>query len=241
MNDSFGDFSATQTGGNEAASEKKSEGIVSVLIKQILLSPEGNFQMYDMSFSMVTCVAIVRSVDTFSTKVTYKLEDSTGTIDAHYWLEDGAELTVPNLMVNNYVKVFGSVRSQGGKKTLMVFKILPVSDPNEVCTHILEVLNSRYRSEEFASKNIGGDSGGYGNFGIKSSGNAENFMGLEGKQLAVYQAIKNNNTAGGIHRKELQRKFTHINEQELNSIIEFFISEGHIYSSTDVDHFLTCE
>ncbi|KNC30634.1 hypothetical protein FF38_11686 [Lucilia cuprina] len=234
MNDTYqGDFNATQTT-EGASAEKKAEGIVPVLIKQVLNSPEGNFQMFDMTFSMVYVKAIVRNIETSSTKITYLLEDSTGRIDAHYWLEEGDTLKAPDVMVNKYATVYGSVRSQGGQKTLMVFKMLPVNDPNEVVTHVLEVLNARYKAEEYATK-------GYGDFGGSKSSAGGSELGLEGKQLAVFQAIKNHNSTDGISRSELKRKFTHMTDNELNPILDFMIGEGHIYSSIDADHFLSTE
>ncbi|XP_061402903.1 replication protein A 32 kDa subunit [Musca vetustissima] len=244
MNDTFGgDFNATQTN-DGAASEKKAEGIAPVLIKQILNSPEGNFQMFDMSFSMVCIKGIVRNVDTSSTKITYTLEDSTGRIEAHYWLEEGDTSKAPNVMLNKYATVYGSVRSQGGQKTLMVFKMLPVNDPNEVVTHILEMLNARYKSEEFSTKGSNFDFNGGakasndgGSFGIQSG----NDLGLEGKNLAIFKAIKEHISNDGISRSELKRKFTQMKEAELNGILDFLISEGHIYSSIDTDHFLSTE
>ncbi|XP_013097457.1 replication protein A 32 kDa subunit [Stomoxys calcitrans] len=244
MNDTFGgEFNANQTT-DGAASEKKSEGIAPVLIKQVLNSPEGNFQMFEMSFSMVCVKAIVRNIDTSSTKITYTLEDSTGRIEAHYWLEEGDTLKAPDVMLNNYATVYGSVRSQGGQKTLMVFKMLPVNDANEVVTHILEVLNARYKSEEYATKGGGCDfSGGSkaasdgGGFGVQGS----NDLGLDGKNLVVFKAIKEHMSNDGISRDELKRKFTQMRESELNGILDFMISEGHIYSSIDTDHFLSTE
>lgn len=106
--------------------------------------------MWGMTFGMVTCVAIVRGIDTSSTKITYLLEDNTGQIDAHYWLEEGDTFKTPDVMINNYARVYGTIRSHGGKKTLMIFKMLPVTILNEVTTHLLEVLNSRYKAEEFS-------------------------------------------------------------------------------------------
>ena len=205
-----GDFNVTQTTEGEST-EKKAEGIVPVFIKQILNSPEGNFQMFDMTFSMVYIKAIVRNIDTSSTKITYLLEDSTGRIDAHYWLEEGDTLKAPDVMVNKYATVFGSVRSQGGQKTLMVFKMLPINDPNEVVTHNLEVLNARYKAEEYV-KNP--SYGAFDGSGGKSSGAGSN-LGLDGKHLAVFQAIKNHRSTDGISRSELKRKFTHMTDNEL--------------------------
>uniref|UniRef100_A0A1B0GBX3 Uncharacterized protein n=1 Tax=Glossina morsitans morsitans TaxID=37546 RepID=A0A1B0GBX3_GLOMM len=52
-----------------AAADKKSEGIAPVLIKQHFKSAEGNFQMFEMTFSIVCVVAIVRNIETSSTKI----------------------------------------------------------------------------------------------------------------------------------------------------------------------------
>jgi len=247
MNDSFGgDFNATQGANVGAVSEQKAEGIAPVFIKQVQESPEGNFQLFGMSFGMVCCVTIVRNIETSSTKITYSLEDHTGEIEAHYWLEEGDTLKAPDVMLNNYVKVFGSMRTTGGQKTLMIFKMLPITDPNEITTHVLEVLNARYKAEDFGNKGSGGS--GLGDFGVGSkagvgNGNLDggNDLGLEGKHRAVFQAIRSHVSDEGISRKELQRKFAHLSTSELDNILDFMISEGHIYSSIDPDHFLSTE
>ncbi|KAH8412581.1 hypothetical protein KR009_003261, partial [Drosophila setifemur] len=236
-----GDFNATQTATGGAASNQKGEGIVPLVVKQIVDAPEGNIEMFGMQYAMACVVAIVRNIETSSTKITYTLEDHSGRIDAHYWLEEGDTLKAPEVMVNNYVKVYGTTRSQGGQKTLMVFKLLPVLDPNEVCTHLLEVLNARYKAEDYQSK------GGAGGAGTSGSGSIADFTtsqstaivsGLDPKQQAVFQAIKSNVSEEGISRKELKAKFSHISDSELTNILDFMISEGHIYSSIDADHFI---
>nr|CAL26154.1 CG9273 [Drosophila melanogaster] len=243
MNDSFGDFNATQTAPTGAASNQKGEGIVPLVVKQIVDAPEGNIELFGMQYAMACVVAIVRNVETSSTKITYTLEDHSGRIDAHYWLEEGDALKAPEVMVNNYVKVYGTTRSQGGSKTLMIFKLLPVLDPNEVCTHLLEVLNARYRAEDYQSKG-GAGAGAWASSGSRSiadftaSQSSGIVSGLEPKQQAVFQAIQSNVSEEGISRKELKAKFSHISDSELTNILDFMISEGHIYSSIDADHFI---
>ncbi|XP_016974446.1 replication protein A 32 kDa subunit [Drosophila rhopaloa] len=241
MNDSFGDFNATQTATAGAASNQKGEGIVPLVIKQIVDAPEGNIELFGMQYAMACVVAIVRNIETSSTKITYTLEDHSGRMDAHYWLEEGDALKAPEVMLNNYVKVYGTTRSQGGQKTLMVFKLLPVLDPNEVCTHLLEALNARYRAEDYQNK--GGSSGvapsGTGSISdFTASQSSAIVSGLDPKQQAVFQAIKSNVSEEGISRKELKAKFSHISDSELTNIVDFMISEGHIYSSIDADHFI---
>ena len=45
-------------------------------------------------------------------------------------------------MENTYVRVCGTVRSFGGKKSVVAFKIVPITDPNELTYHLLEVIHS---------------------------------------------------------------------------------------------------
>ncbi|XP_067647562.1 replication protein A 32 kDa subunit isoform X3 [Eurosta solidaginis] len=202
----------TVQGGSSSA-----EGIGPVFIKQILLSQEGSIQIFGLTFGMITCVAVVRSIEISSTKITYTLEDHSGQIEAHYWLEEGDSLKAPDVMLNNYVKLYGSVRAQGSQKMLMIFKMLAIMNSNDLCTHILEVLNVRYKSYDFAtntSNNVVNI-----NSGQRNESGEITYLGLEGKQLAVLQAVKNNITTEGINRKELQLKFSHISGNEIKQFI----------------------
>uniref|UniRef100_A0A1A9ZNM1 OB domain-containing protein n=1 Tax=Glossina pallidipes TaxID=7398 RepID=A0A1A9ZNM1_GLOPL len=78
-----------------AARQPRKSRMVPVLIKQLLISAEGNFQMFGITFSMVRDRAIVRNIETSSTKITYLLEDNTGQITVHYWLKEDDTLKPP--------------------------------------------------------------------------------------------------------------------------------------------------
>lgn len=246
MNDSFGagGFNATATGGG-GKDENKAEGVLPLTLRHIQESSEAGIQLFGFQYSMVTFVAIVRHIDHSSTKVTYRLEDHTGQIDAHLWLEEGDTTNIPGILVNTYARVVGSVRNQGGSKAVMIFKICQVNSPNEVTTHLLEVLNARYKGEAYAkSAGIGGGAreGGSGEKGFASGGgfmdSEANSMGLTGKQLVVYKAIKSHISDIGISRQELQAKFSHISSSEMQSITDYMTQEGIVYTSVDSDHFL---
>lgn len=215
-----GGFNANATGGG-AAQENKAEGVLPLTIGQIQESSDNGVQLFGIHYSMVTFVAIVRNIDHSSTKITYRLEDHTGQVDAHLWLEEGDTMHVPGIVAHMYARVVGSVRNQGGSKAVMIFKIDQVRSPNEVTTHLLEVLNARYKGEEYSKGGSGGGemSAGAGDKASASSGGFMetdgNTMGLTGKQLAVYKAIKSHISDIGISRQELQQKFAHISATEM--------------------------
>ncbi|XP_058829456.1 replication protein A 32 kDa subunit [Topomyia yanbarensis] len=245
MNDSFGagGFNATGGGGG-AVQENKAEGVLPLTIRHIQESSDNGLQLFGIQYSMVTFIAIVRNIDHSSTKITYRLEDHTGQVDAHLWLEEGDTTQVPGIVMHGYARIVGSVRNQGGSKAVMIFKIDQVSSPNEITTHLLEVLNARYKGEEYAKAVAGGS--GYAGAGDKGSTASSggfmetdgNTMGLTGKQLLVYKAIKGHISDIGISRKELQQKFQHISGSEMQNITDYMTQEGIIYTSVDSDHFL---
>lgn len=187
------------------------------------MSDEGNFEMWGMGFGMVTMVAIVRGIETSSTKITYTLEDFTGRIDAHYWLEEGTSLNNPDVMEGAYARVYGTVKTTGGKKTVMIFKLYAVNDPNEVNTHILEVLTARYKAEEYARH--GGsapiaEGSGFTDFSLNKNGDGvegdfASRLGLDVKHAAVFNAIRADATEEGMRRDRLETKFRHIPKDEL--------------------------
>lgn len=218
--------------GSGVTAEAKPEGIVNMVIKQVHDCPDSGLRLYDMVFGTVQLVAIVRSIEFTTTKITYMLEDHTGNIEAHTWLEEGDVKKSPQIVVNTYATVFGSVRNQGGRKTLIVFKIESVKSPNEVTTHLLEVVNARYSAESYATRknNEVGGAGG-------SNDDGQHPLGLSGKQLAIYQAIQGCKTDKGISFEELEQKFSHIPSEELRAHVEYMTTEGMCYTSVDADHF----
>lgn len=216
-----------------------------MVIQQILNSSPDGVKIFNFNYGIVKVVAILRHIEVTSTRIIYKLEDHTGCIDAHLWLEDGSnEPQDPKIKSNKYVSVFGSVRNQGGTKAIMAFKISPVDSPNAVNTHLLEVLNTRYSAEEFSRKSNGldaGAGGGFGDDGMTSGGGNSDNCGLTGKSLQVYKLIKENRSAEGISLNELQKKLPKFNNQEITEITDNMVLEGHIYTSIDSEHFLSTD
>lgn len=160
-----------------------------------------------------------------STKITFTLEDFTGQIDAHLWLEEGDMANTPSVLLNTYARVHGAVRNQGGVKTLMIFKIESLASINELTTHLLEVINARYMAEDLAKGNgytgqIGtmpshtSSTNDYNSNNTNSASDGAHF-GLNHKQRLVFEAVRNHGSEQGISLQELQKKFSNIPSSEL--------------------------
>lgn len=195
-----------------------------MVIKQIINSPDSGLSFYGMTFGMASIVGIVRAMEHSSTKITFTLEDYTGQIDAHLWLEEGDMANTPSILLNTYARVHGAVRNQGGTKTLMIFKIEPLATINELTTHLLEVLNARYMADDFAKGN--GSTGGtnampsytapsndYNSNNTGTDAGTDN--GLNPKQRLIFDAVRNHKSEQGISLQELQKKFNNISSVEV--------------------------
>lgn len=53
-----------------------------------------------------------------------------------------------------YVRVYGSLRTQDGEKILMVLKMFPVDDINEVTNHLLEFIHTRLETESMSNGSV---------------------------------------------------------------------------------------
>jgi len=247
MDDSFGagGFNANATQNGDQPTEKK-EGVLPVVIKQLLLMDE--ITLFGLAFSTVNTVAIIRGIDYSATKITYRLEDHTGQIDAFFWLEE-ENTKQPNISANRYARVIGSLRNGDAGKNLIIYHIEEIPAMNELTTHLLEVLYVRYKAEALSKQGAGGSTSEYTGLALPKVDNStpmetdENLYGLSPKCQMLYQAIKAA-AAGcvdGVPRSVLEQKFPKLQKSEIEQMLESMSTDGVIYTTIDSDHYLPCD
>lgn len=171
-----------------------------------------------------------------------------GRISAHLWVEEGDAPSASGIMLNMYARVIGAVRQQGDTKTILIYKIQPVRSINEVNTHLLEVVNARYQSEEYYRGGMPGAPAGLAKMEVDGVETQEPSLNTQsgpakGKETAIFnaiQAIDETHPETGISKQDLVRKFPQISEGEMTKLLDKMSSDGHIYSTIDSDHFLSC-
>uniref|UniRef100_A0A1B0GK14 Uncharacterized protein n=1 Tax=Lutzomyia longipalpis TaxID=7200 RepID=A0A1B0GK14_LUTLO len=207
-----GGFTATQGGGGPSGPESK-EGVAPLVIQQIYQLGDDGIKIFGFTYGVISLVAIARSVEHTSTRIMYKLEDHTGKIDAHLWLEEGKPENKEHIAINSYVRVYGMARTHSGAKVIMIFKIMPIKSVNEVTTHLLEVMHARFQAEQYLRLM---DNGGTAapmkdpTMEVDAPNNGSFVTGLKGKPLLIYQAIKNHTSEEGISINQIHQKFKHI-------------------------------
>lgn len=251
-----GFYDATQ-GQNTPSGDKRrqrAQNLVPVMIGEILESREETFRVEGMEVGMVAIAGILQSVDHQATKSVYTIHDDTGTIEALQWKDENAN-EANTLEENDFIRVVGSVRTHQDKKHVMVFRIAKMSCDEEMETHLLEVAHAKLKIRQMTEKenskigaNFGGSFGGgigYGQSQMATSsfvgGNVSGsslIPGLNSAQDAVYRMLRGCPQEEGMSRDELFQKLgSRMSRPEMDNSLEFLSNEGHIYSTTDDNHF----
>ncbi|KAK7870880.1 hypothetical protein R5R35_005474 [Gryllus longicercus] len=245
LDNSFASPSAETT---EKKQNRRGENIVPVTINQILKSGE-DFKIGELDVHVVSLVGIIKNVDMSSTKITYLIEDTTGQIEAVQWLEGPLEGSQPS--ENTYCRVSGTVRVTQGKRCIMVFNILPITDLNDLTVHLLEVIDVHQCAPNFSElQNMGAQAASKTamNYPLGNSMMNMNQMddGLDQhapsdpQQRIVFKVISDAavDDEGGVDVQFITRKLNgQMNESTVRTITEFLLHEGFVFSTIDDEHF----
>lgn len=210
------------------------------------------FEFRHLRFHQVSFIGIIRNVIKRTNDITYLIDDMTSAeINVKLQSEDADDMESEESHVqqsqnqfieNQYVKVFGIIKSLGGVKNVQAFKIIPIKELNEVTHHILEVMNA---SVHLSTKGSGtGDSGmgmdqsmQSGNYN-KGNANPTSFSSFGGNlNDQIENFIKACKSSQGYHIREICDAFKNVSEAKIRTALDFLSTEGHVYSTVDDEHF----
>jgi len=209
------------------------------------------FEYNHLRFHQVCYVGIIRNVIKRANDTTYVIDDMTTphTINVKLQADEAddieSEEPKPNQITfieNQYVKVYGIIKSLQGQKNLQAFRILPLKELNEITHHMLACINA---SIHFTSKAEGGgevamDMQGDGNFNGNNTAKTGN-AGLNTLQIQVSNLIKQSTSEQGVNVNSIFATFSNVSKSDIRATLEFLSSEGHIYTTLDEDHFKTTD
>ncbi|KAK0179870.1 hypothetical protein PV327_005581 [Microctonus hyperodae] len=229
MDESYATTSAQPKGDRDT---NRSSNIIPLMIGHLKKCTRESKTIWNTNIRFVCIVGIVRKITVATTKVTYELEDETGTITAFKWLE--ADAPPPDDIVENqYARIHGSLREQDKKTHVFVLKIVPVKTYAQVFSHLLEVVHMAMKMNKNSVQPV--DDGMANN----DDDNDETCHSLTTEQKIIYRMIKStNNKETGIERSELKSQVPPNLLSKVDAILDFLASEGHIYTTCTDDHFL---
>ncbi|XP_076276209.1 replication protein A 32 kDa subunit [Lasioglossum baleicum] len=220
---------------------RRIQTIVPVMIGHLLAtSSTDEIQFWGIPARMVTFLGIVRNVEETATKISYDVEDETGTIIALKWLEADKKTSDVTMPMNTYIRIVGLLREQNEKRHVLILRMWPLQDLNELTNHILEVTYATLKAEAMAKN--GNKTEVDHNDSRVDNGPSENlpYYGMTRDQSLVYKIIHaQNNTESGIERSEIKSKVPERVLLQMDNILDFLVSEGHIYTTSTDDYFKT--
>lgn len=233
----------------QASQDKKqrnrAQNLLPVTVAEILNATQNDDKFFtgDIEVSQITIIGLVKSVSETNTRIDYHVEDMSGPPLEVKQFVDNDEGTpdaerVQAMQENTYVRVCGHVRSFGGKRSVVAFKMTPVTDMNELTCHMLEVIHSHAALAQQQSTTNG--TSDPGNNTTKAGGDSSGFStvsGLTATQNQVHVIIRNNNTEQGANIENVCKQLRGVPEKAIREAVEFLSSEGHIYSTIDEDHY----
>lgn len=248
-------FGTPQMSQDKKQTRSRAQSLLPCTIGQIHAAQMVNdkFMLDNIELHQVTIVGYVRSVKETATWLAYEIDDMTsGPLEVKHFM-DNDENTPPEeqtvaMRENSYVRVCGNIRSFNNKRSLVTFRIVQLTDMNELTSHILEVIYSHLHLKKAAS---GGPNmmetsshqssvttGGSTSFAAGGeSNNAVANTGLSNIQQQVAMIIQNCHEDQGISIQEIYDKLRGLSHKSVQDAIEFLSNEGHIYSTIDEEHF----
>ncbi|KAH6659355.1 hypothetical protein BKA67DRAFT_529510 [Truncatella angustata] len=249
--DNGGGFFGGSQGGSQGAGRGLSEeSLRPVTIKQIIDAeqayPDAPFRIDSLDVSQVTFVGQVRNVSPQTTNITFRLDDGTGIIEVKQWIDaDKQDDSKPSFELDQYVRVWGRLKSFNNKRHVGAHVIKPIADFNEVNYHLLEATyvhlfftkgapggegagGAKANAGDNDSMFVDGGDGGYG-----ANDNDSKVAHLSAKAKRFYNYLKH--AEGGSEGIRIEQIASGVNMsvQDAAAAAEELIGPGVIYTTMD--------
>ncbi|XP_041359502.1 replication protein A 32 kDa subunit-like [Gigantopelta aegis] len=231
----------TPSQGQEKKTRNRAKNILPCTVAQIFNATldEDKFFSGDIELQQITMVGLVRTVKESPTRLDYEIDDMTGpSLEVKQFVDNDEsvpdEERVQTMRENTYVRVCGHVRSFAGKRSVVAFRIMPITDMNELTCHLLEVIQAHITLSA-PQQSLNSDSGPTRMDTNVNTGGT--IPGLSPLQSQLQLIIKNNPSDTGASIHDICKELRNISGKEIRDAVEFLSSEGHIYSTIDDDHY----
>jgi hypothetical protein len=197
-----------------------------------------------------------------TTQLVYGVDDGTSEIDVKMWIDSNDP---NNFLLHKsedwqpgvYVKVVGAIRDYLGKKSITGHNIMPLADFNQLVYHQLDAIlvhvqatkggnhqpqrpqfqqqqqnnNNQQKPQQQQQQNNQQQQQNNN----QQQNNGDNFGSLHQN---VYDFFVSAPTSTGLSVTEVYQHFvTFATKEDLNSVMSYLIDEGHLYKTTDDDHY----
>ncbi|KAI0387859.1 replication protein A, subunit RPA32 [Hypomontagnella monticulosa] len=251
-NDGGGFVGGSQISGSQGGGKAVSEdSLRPVTIKQIIdaelsYGSDGTFRIDGADVSQVTFVGMVRQISPQTTNITYRLDDGTGVIEVKQWLDPDKQddsTRAGAFQEEQYVRVWGRLKSFGNKRHVGAHVIKPVTDFNEVNYHLLEAtyVHLFFTRGGMEAVHTGGDGNAAEDDSMFVENNDAAFLksaSFHAKKM--YQYLNQSKSNEGVNMHVIA-KDTGMTIQEVMTAAEELLGSGKVYTTLDDETFALLE
>ncbi|XP_076013200.1 replication protein A 32 kDa subunit-like [Genypterus blacodes] len=210
--------------------------ILPCTVSQLLSASEivdGTFVIGNCKIGQVSIVGFVKGSAPFVTNIQYSVDDRTGPpIDVRHWVNTEDSALLSSAYPGKYVRVTGSLRNFQGQRSLLANNIRCIDDPNEITSHMLEVVQAHMQiSGKGVDLNMNTTAASMSGRVAQHTGSLSTIQGQ------VLNIIGKSSHPDGISFHELRAKLGNPHMNDIRGSLEFLLSEGHIYSTIDDDYY----
>ncbi|KNA21647.1 hypothetical protein SOVF_041380 [Spinacia oleracea] len=236
------------------AKNRDAQALVPLTVKQMneavsASNESGTFLVDGVDVSNVTLVGLVFNKTERVTDVGFVLDDGTGRIDVHRWVNephDSNELS--KIMDGMYVRIYASLKGFHGKKQLTAFSVRPLTDFNEVTFHYLECMYVHVYCTKLQPANVSTDAQMIssvngtpfrGHQGIQQNqfpGQFDELRGVDQMVMEYLQQPANLAKTVGVNVNEIAQRLS-IPLDKIMTSVKHLEEEGFAYSTLDEYHY----
>ncbi|KOC64555.1 Replication protein A 32 kDa subunit [Habropoda laboriosa] len=229
----------SRKGGQDDVKLRRVQTLIPVMIKHLLsASSTEETKFWNIPARMFIILGLVRNVEETATKISYDVEDQTVLFSLifSFFVLIYLDHTV---QINTYIRIIGLLREQNDKRHILILRMFPMQDLNELTNHILEVTYTALKAEAMAKTNKELENNP--NVKVHEVPNEDSpYYGMTGDQTLVYKIIHaENDSESGIERSGIKAQVPKRILSEIDNILDFLVSEGHIYTTSTDNHFKT--
>ncbi|CAE6425434.1 hypothetical protein ACGC1H_004793 [Rhizoctonia solani] len=253
--DGGGFLSGSQVGGGSQGSpsggkaRNPNQSLRAITIRQIYTADQthsdAEFVIDGSETTQVTLVAQVVAANKQATNITYKLNDGTAEIKAKHWLESSEEEAIGHGQSEHiYIRVIGTLKTFSGERQINAVHTRVVTDPMEIYYHLIEAhLVHLHYTRTTPGTAAGAISTGapaasaYQAGGKGQQSKFANFPPLQRRILEVLNQLMPQHEQG-VHVTTIASGLNvQASIDEIGATMEKLAEEGHIYATTDDEHF----
>jgi replication factor A2 len=240
----------------KAKGEKNRQSLVPVTIKQLKNAPantngEQGFVLDGHELQQVTIVGLIIAADEQSTNLMYTIDDGTDNIMVRMWVDSDSDEALAERRAQwkegVVVRVIGQLRVFNSSKSVVAYSINPVTDFNEYTFHFLEVVHTHLRHTKGAppapAGAVGAAGGAYAAPAAPAAGGAayaapQQSGSLEDLVFSFFRT-KGESSEQGCTVTEASDALAAngASIEQVRQYVDNLVSEGHLYSTIDDDHF----